>query len=152
MQAGFRFTSPSFTSSFELVNIKALSVRQPWASAIMLGKDVENRSRYVSYRGELIIHAALRLDLDACENPLIASLGLPVSDLPLGQLLGVVTLVDCVRTSHSKWAQPDCWHLILENPRPFLKLIPFRGQLSLFNVGMDVLKAAGYTAPSFSLI
>jgi hypothetical protein len=134
------------------VIIKALSVRQPWASAIMLGKDVENRSRYLGYRGELIIHSAQTLDKDACSNPLITPLGLSVSELPFGKLLGVVTLVDCVRTSSSKWAQSDCWHLILENPRPFVKLIPFRGQLSIFSVDVEVLKGTGYAPKEFSLI
>lgn len=43
--------------------MKALTVRQPWAWAIIHGgKDVENRSRNIvgSYRGPLAIHAALR--------------------------------------------------------------------------------------------
>jgi hypothetical protein len=41
----------------------ALSVRQPWAWAIVSGyKDVENRSWPTNYRGTLFIHAGQRLD------------------------------------------------------------------------------------------
>jgi len=41
--------------------IKALTIRQPWAFAILnLGKDVENRSWRTRHRGPLLIHAAAR--------------------------------------------------------------------------------------------
>ncbi len=45
--------------------MKAITVRQPWAWAIMHGgKDVENRSRNIvgSYRGPLLIHASLTVE------------------------------------------------------------------------------------------
>lgn len=48
--------------------MKAITVRQPWAWAIMHGgKDVENRTRNIagSYRGPLVIHTGLRYDFDA---------------------------------------------------------------------------------------
>ncbi len=41
--------------------MKALSVRQPFAWAIVHGgKDVENRSWATSYRGPVLIHAGMR--------------------------------------------------------------------------------------------
>lgn len=41
--------------------MKALSLHQPWASAIALGlKHLETRSWATSYRGPLAIHAARR--------------------------------------------------------------------------------------------
>jgi len=45
--------------------VKAISVRQPWAYAILhLGKRVENRDwRGCSYRGPVLIHAAKTLVL-----------------------------------------------------------------------------------------
>ena len=48
--------------------MKAITVRQPWAWAIMHdGKDVENRSRNIAgtYRGPVVIHAGLTDDDDA---------------------------------------------------------------------------------------
>lgn len=119
--------------------IKAISVRQPWANAILLGKDVENRSRYFTHRGLLLIHASLKLDDAGLDDPRI--LRLPIHDLVLGHLIGVVNLVDCVRSSRSRWADPESnWKLILENPRPLLRPIPYRGQLSLFAVEEKLLR------------
>ena len=124
--------------------IKALSVRQPWANAIMLGKDVENRSRYFGYRGPLLIHASRTLDEAALDDPRIMTL--PHNELIFGQLIGLVTLLDCVRFSehaphwHSRWADDNCWHLLLENPRPLRHPVPYRGRLSLFDVDHELLR------------
>jgi hypothetical protein len=42
--------------------MKALSIRQPWASLIVAGyKDIENRSWRTSYRGPVLIHSAQRV-------------------------------------------------------------------------------------------
>jgi len=39
--------------------VKALSLRQPWANAVLyLGKNIENRRWNTSFRGEFLIHAA----------------------------------------------------------------------------------------------
>lgn len=113
--------------------MKALSVRQPWADAILLGKDVENRSRYFSHRGLLLIHAARKIDMGALDDRRI--LELPASERLTGHLIGVVTVFDCVRDHPSRWAEPgDYWHLILSNPRPLLRPVPYRGQLNIFDV------------------
>src|ERR1017187_9047245 len=48
--------------------IRTLSIRQPWAHAILhLGKDVENRSWSTPYRGSILIHASGRLESNARE-------------------------------------------------------------------------------------
>ena len=122
--------------------IKALSVRQPWASAIMLGKDVENRTRYFSHRGLLLIHAALKVDNYALDDPRIVALGIgsPEKPLILGHIIGAVTLLDCVRDYPSPWAYSEEWHLVLANPRPFRRAVACRGQLGLFEVDRDVVR------------
>jgi hypothetical protein len=70
--------------------MKALTVKQPWAWAIVMGyKDVENRSRRTNHRGPLLIHAAKQMDADGFQE--LWDLGpyrkLP-DDLPLGGLFG----------------------------------------------------------------
>lgn len=40
--------------------IRCITVQQPWAFAITRGKNIENRSQNVRYRGLLAIHAGLR--------------------------------------------------------------------------------------------
>jgi hypothetical protein len=122
------------------MNLKAISVRQPWANAIMLGKDVENRSRYFTHRGPILIHASLKIDAKALNDPRIIALRMK-DDLVCGHLIGVVSVIDCVRFSDSDWADYQSgWKLILENPRPLLRPIPYRGQLSLFEVQHRILR------------
>jgi hypothetical protein len=56
--------------------MRALTVRQPWAWAIVHGgKDVENRTRNLagSYRGPVAIHAALRTTPDAWRDPAVTA-------------------------------------------------------------------------------
>ena len=49
---------------------KVLTVRQPWAWAILFaGKDIDNRSRSTDYRGPLMIHAAVKRCSDATLLP-----------------------------------------------------------------------------------
>lgn len=52
--------------------MKALTIKQPWASLIMeCGKDVENRSWSTSFRGRVAIHSSKKPDprewIDAVE-------------------------------------------------------------------------------------
>jgi hypothetical protein len=54
--------------------MKALTVRQPWASLIMFGgKDIENRRRPISCRGRIAVHVGKRVDLEdvakGCRSP-----------------------------------------------------------------------------------
>jgi hypothetical protein len=92
--------------------VKALTVRQPWASLIVDGiKDVENRSWRTNYRGRLGIHAAQRFDQE-----LMDLYGhLLDDDLPLGALIGSVKLIDCVNNSRSKVG--NWWRLALDPDR-----------------------------------
>jgi hypothetical protein len=122
--------------------IAALSIRQPWASAILLGKDVENRSRRFRHRGPLLIHASTHMDTRAWKDRRILDLDLESDDLPLGKLIGIVNVIDCVAEHSSGWADQDCWKMILANPRPLLELVPYRGQLSIFQVPLKLLRGA----------
>jgi hypothetical protein len=136
------------------VTVKALTVRQPWAWAIIHGgKDVENRSRNLagSYRGPVAIHAgkhrpagwtdigfmrALRavFHIDAPET----------TPLHRGAIIGVVDLVGVHHAGTgltcdpwnlcSPWAQAGHRHLVLANPRPLATPIPCTGRRGLWNL------------------
>lgn len=121
--------------------MRALSVQQPWAWAILAGhKPVENRSWRTNYRGTLVIHAAQGKRSDASGRDHIAGLGKMVpAELARGVILGTVELVDCLSTSEAlerfgpDWVDgPWCW--VLEKPRLLREPIPCRGKLSLFTV------------------
>jgi hypothetical protein len=116
--------------------LRALSVRQPWAWAILHGgKDVENRTWSTSYRGPLLIHASQTLDRDAAS--FLSRFGVEPDNygpgcLATGAIVGRVELVDCVQNADSPWAQPDCWHWILADPEPFETPVPCKGMLGLW--------------------
>lgn len=158
--------------------MRAITVRQPWARAIVHGgKDVENRSRNIagSYRGPVAIHAAKLIDEGGQHSPLVRDAWVGPTrmaidpdprkigfyyDVPdrrafaYGAIIGVVDLVDvhspATDLRHdehceyqdgsicSVWARLDQHHLVLANPRPLPKPIPYRGRLGLWTVPADV--------------
>lgn len=128
--------------------MKALSVKQPWAWAIVNGfKPIENRTFDVSYRGEILIHTgktdaglaawyAVRQKMiaggdDPAELP-------PLDDLPKGGIVGRATIIDVMLGSSSPWFEGPVG-LVVRNPTP-LKLIPWSGQLGLFEIPDHVVE------------
>lgn len=88
--------------------MKALSLWQPHASAIMLGlKIYETRGWDTSYRGPLAIHAAKKTfrekDYDwnwfQEARKRLSLAGMPLWRLPYGKIVGIVEVVDCVPTA-----------------------------------------------------
>lgn len=123
---------------------RALSVRQPWAHAILhLGNDVENRPWRTHYRGRIFIQAALKIEREEALN-----LKLSPDELPTGVIVGSVEIVDCVRNSKSKWASRGQWHWILKNPRYLSKPIPFKGALGFIAVPPRLLNGTRFYAPT----
>jgi hypothetical protein len=116
--------------------VKTLSIRQPWAWAILCaGKDIENRGWATGYRGALVIHAGLRMDARGRER-LRHEYGIEApADLPRGGLVGRVRLVDCVTTHPSQWFEGP-YGLVLSDPEP-LPFVSMAGQLGLFEVPDD---------------
>ena len=77
-------------------NMKVLTIKQPWATLIIQGdKRFEFRSWKTKYRGELLIHAGKGIDKEAVKR---LEKYLP-KELPIGKILGKVTLVDCIKMS-----------------------------------------------------
>lgn len=101
--------------------MKALTVIQPWATAIALGsKKIETRSWETSYRGPLLIHAArTKVALQVVrEHPQLwrdvlqpvppQTLDTAFAALPFGAAIAVCELVDCVPTGDSKTLREAC--------------------------------------------
>lgn len=108
--------------------MRAISLWQPWATAIAIGaKRIETRSWSTDYRGLLAIHAAKRLNKGelihyaCCWNwcAALAPLGKRMGDsqslwdlLPFGAIVATCELVDCRPTGDFTYAelkQPR-WH------------------------------------------
>jgi hypothetical protein len=123
--------------------MKVISIRQPWASLIAHGiKDVENRTWPTRYRGPILIHASQRPDdisLEDIERRFSVS---PPSPQPLGGVVGIADIVDCVMTHDSKWYAAGHYALVLANARP-LPFVRWKGALSLRSAPAELLKLCG---------
>jgi Domain of unknown function (DUF4326) len=123
----------------EAAAVRVLTVRQPHAHLLICGapgagiKDVENRARPTRFRGTLLIHAAARVDRQACAAYAAAGIRLPAAGgLATGVIIGAVQVTGCVRDSPSRWALPGSWHWLTAAPLIAAPPVPVRGQLAMF--------------------
>jgi len=135
--------------------MKALSIKQPWASLIAAGiKDIENRTWRTNYRGRIYIHvSSAKFNLKyspltaeqanaAHEGHKIGKIG-DADALPYSAIIGEVDIVDCVLNAPSIWSEETdltegkifypIWNWVLANPvlydNPILNV---KGKLSLW--------------------
>ncbi len=98
------------------MTITCLSIRQPWAWAILFaGKRCENRTWFCRYRGPIYIHAAKGMTRDEYESfaywwqwefpgrrPLQTYPALPEYDaMQRGGIVGRAKIIDCIRSQHA---------------------------------------------------
>ena len=129
--------------------MKALSVRNPWALAIMLGKDIENRDWPTRLRGRIAIHASASMTRyefdDALDFMRAIGFTFPLSFEQTkeanGKVLGTVDLVDCVRHSESPWFQGP-YGFVLRDPQPFSPQIRVRGALGFWDFDAPMVVSA----------
>src|SRR5262252_4761205 len=115
----------------------ALSVRQPWAWALVDGrKDVENRSWMTSYTGRLWIHASIRRPVE--EDVAWIRETLPHVSVPtewvVGAIVGYVTLVECKIDSPSIWYRPGNYAWIVKDAVALREPIVARGRQGIFKI------------------
>jgi len=123
--------------------MKALSIRQPWAWAILhAGKDIENRDWRCKVRGRVLVHASKGMtraelmdfqDFTCLMNPQPQIFGRTTDELVFGALVGSVEIVDCVSQSASPWFM-GTFGFVLRNPVAFKQPVPFKGSLGFFDV------------------
>ena len=128
--------------------MKVLTIKQPWATLIMQGdKRFEFRSWQTKYRGDLLIHAGKGTDKEAMKR---LAKYLP-DEIPLGKILGKVTLVDCIRMcpefkemllkensdiyTKSSFSENYGWQV--EDVQVFDEPIEAKGHLSLWEYDID---------------
>jgi hypothetical protein len=131
------------------VNIKALTVKQPWAWAIADGhKPVENRKWKTRHRGLLAIHAGRAWDLPGARWMRAQPAG-PVppgmDEVTRGAVVAVVELVGvCGRSEGSRYVRCDCgpwavsgqFHWQLKDPSPLSEPFLVSGQLGLWDIDL----------------
>jgi hypothetical protein len=133
-----------------------LTVRQPWASALLRTDDrktIENRTWPTALRGTIAIHAGAALDDKPRGNPWLLDRAwgrAQPADLERGAVIGTVRIVDChmqgdpsCECDSNPWAefgmrdlgQKPVFHWITDDPRDFVTPIPARGALGLWHPG-----------------
>jgi hypothetical protein len=118
--------------------MKTLTVKNPWAAAILLlGKDVENRTWRTDFKGRILIHSSFKDDKTAYQGMFAKLFTDPAftARLKFGFILGSVELFGCVNNAKSRWAEPNLWHWQLRDPIVFEKPIPVKGSLGLWEFG-----------------
>ncbi len=136
----------------------ALSLRQPWAAAVLhVGKNIENRRWPTKFRGEFLIHAAKAMTklehsaaLDFCEAALWPEPSYEVDAvlakdrLVFGAIVGRARLVEVFLPCPGAEKSPaGPWHMheqhgfLLEDVVAFATPIPWKGALGFFDVPFD---------------
>jgi ASCH domain len=122
--------------------IRALTVRQPWASAIAhADKRIENRTWTTPHRGPVLIHSAAKPDQHATRYaPMTAIVrGL---QLDLGAVIAVARIVDCHSDDGecAPWAMPGHFHWRLDRVAALPLPVPATGALQLWTPPEKVLE------------
>jgi hypothetical protein len=115
--------------------LRALSVRQPWAHAIVhFGKDIENRTRRFGHRGWTLIHASRVVcpeEWDEAGDWMVER-NLPADSLPFrsearaGGIVGVARIVDSISSADQRsgspwWMGPFGLVIDQAHPLPFVE-------------------------------
>ncbi|MFF8646517.1 hypothetical protein [Streptomyces sp. NPDC015345] len=74
--------------------IRGITIRQPWTTCILAGKDVENRSASWSWRGLVLLHAGQATERAPMRDPLVAA-AIRGRALHTRAVIGVARLTDC---------------------------------------------------------
>lgn len=123
--------------------MKAISIRQPWASLIINGyKHIENRNWSTNYRGPVLIHASKATDKEAARD---VEIGIhPVTgdrfsfggmDFPSGGIIGRAAIIDCIDQSDDPYFVGP-FGFVLDDVQS-LPFQPCRGMLGFFTPGAD---------------
>ncbi|MFB2983878.1 DnaB-like helicase N-terminal domain-containing protein [Microseira sp. BLCC-F43] len=124
------------------IDIKAITLHQPWASLVGRHKHYETRGWSTDYRGKIAIHAGKATA--NCSTELLELIG-NVRDLPMGVIVAIADLVDCIEMTPELIAEQSETELLcgdwkpgrfawkLENVRRLEIPIPARGYQGLWD-------------------
>ena len=128
--------------------MKCLSVSQPFADLIIPGKKtIELRKWNTNFRGEILIHAPIKIRKEDCERLKIKK------KFVTGAIVGKAELYDVKKYDSIKELKNDKefhfagksfqdkkYGFLLKNAKSFRIPIPFKGQLRLFDVDIPKTK------------
>lgn len=121
--------------------MKALSLKQPWAELVLLGKKtIELRKWNTNFRGEFFIHASGNIDEEQMKK-------YNLKDLPKQSIVGRANLIDVkIYNNKKEFSEDSNKHLasnmdygkygfILKNVKR-IDPIKHKGQLGFFNIDL----------------
>ena len=128
--------------------MKCLSVSQPFADLIILGKKtIELRKWNTNFRGELLIHAPLKIKTDDCKRLKIDK------KFVTGAIVGKVEIYNVKKYDSKNQVKLDqkfhfasknfhdrTFGFLLKNAKSFRIPIPYKGQLGIFDVKLPKTK------------
>ena len=128
--------------------MKCLSVSQPFAELIILGKKtIELRKWNTNYRGELLIHAPLKIRKEDAKRLKIDK------KFVTGAIVGKVEIYDVKKYDSQKQVKSDqkfhfasrnfhdrTYGFLLKNAKAFRVPISYKGQLGLFEAELPKTK------------
>ncbi|WP_048097281.1 ASCH domain-containing protein [Candidatus Nitrosopumilus salaria] len=128
--------------------MKCLSVSQPFADLIILGKKtIELRNWNTNFRGEFLIHSPLKIRVDDCNRLKMNK------KFVTGAIIGKAELYDVKKYNSLKEIKSDkkfhlssknfqnkTWGFMLKKPKSFRIPIPCKGQLGFFDVEIPKTK------------
>lgn len=142
------------------VTVKALTIRQPWAWAILwAGKDIENRTwlpnrKLLKPGDRFAIHASLKPadDFDGAISRIRAIVGrdhhLPLprwKDLPRGAIIGTAVFLAALAgwDPPSPWAEPDAYHWSIGGVVPLGRPEPCPARVGVWEVPREIVRTRG---------
>lgn len=140
---------------------KALSIRQPWAALIVLGKkSIEIRRGWAgapTHRGDLLIHAGKTVDKNVPIEADFAWCDQEVYRVSqrTGGIIGKVSMIDVVEygtyqqfaadvelhRNPADWWRPGLMGFVFADPEFYTRTYFLRGQLGLFDVDLEAVIA-----------
>jgi ASCH domain len=123
---------------------KILSIRQPWATLIVQGtKDIENRSWATSYRGPVLVHASSSRPSRRLLADVAGRFGVDLQqvELPVGGVIGVTQIIDCVDAHPSPWFEGEFGFVL--NGSCAVPFVPWKGSLGLCTAAAALVDACG---------
>ncbi|WP_157965256.1 ASCH domain-containing protein [Euzebya rosea] len=149
--------------------MRAVTIHQPWASLVAVGiKTVETRSRRVTHRGPLLIHAGQRMwdaatyqqiltELDRSDHPPPGgSWAVWLSTLELGVVVAIADLSGVLPADRALRDRPDQapwgWFgrgrhgWMLDDVRPVAPPVPARGRQGLWIPDDQLIARLGVSA------
>lgn len=141
-------------------NIRALSLNQPYADFVVLGKKtIELRSWNTKFRGTFLVHASKKSMIDFVDDKYYKKFNLEGKTIITGAIIGKATLYDVRNYCSIVEKNPDLINMdllrededkhlamgyeegrkklygfMLKNAIKFENPIPYKGQLNFFNV------------------